>query len=77
MRIQKHLLIFLGIKLIEGVGLDKTPLDGFHSSFSLSLIWLFSLVSEASVCALSLGLMYYGYLPIGSPWPFLASLNLF
>lgn len=50
--------MFLGIRLIEGVGLDKTLFDGFQDSFSPLFSVLSLVLCDASVIALSLGFMY-------------------
>ena len=71
-----HLRMFLPMRLTEGVGRERLPLDGFHSYFSFSLLSVFNLLAcVASVCALSRGFTYSGYRPIGSPCPFLANLK--
>lgn len=70
-------LIFFAIRLIDGVGRLKGPAEGFHTYLSLSPFYVLALVAcEDSVWARSLGLMYSGYLPMGSPCPLLANLNL-
>ena len=71
-------LMFFAIRLIDGVGRDTVQAAGFQVYLYPSDFSVFVLVIwDDSVCARSLGLMYSGYLPMGSPCPFRANLNLF
>lgn len=72
-----YFLRFLAIRLMEGVGLERVLLEGRQVSRSCSLFSvLVRLMKEYYVFTRARLSRNSGYLPIGSPWPLLANLNL-
>lgn len=63
------------MRLMEGVGLLIALEEGLHYPLSSSAASVFIFFLVFSVCTLSLGLIYSGYLAMGSPCPLTAGLN--
>lgn len=63
-------LIFIGLREIEGVGLVKPKLFGFHFYFPSSFVFFLGDISSDVFL-----LINYGYFPNASPCPLLAGLN--